>query len=285
MIRSAGPRRAALQRLTVPFLVALSAAAILIGKADEVAVERLRISLSDALVPAFAALSRPLAAAGALAGRAEDILAAYRENARLRAQSRRLRRWRRAALDLAAENARLRALLRLAPPPAASFVSARVVAVADGSFARSVMIDAGREEGVAPDQAAITGDGLVGRVSEVGHRAAWILLLTDRHSRVPVTIGEAGRRAILAGDDSARPALQYLSPAAAPRIGDRVVTSGEGGVFPPGLPVGVVASLAGGPPRVALDAAPSRLAYLRIVDYGLAGGLPGKAAAAPGSAR
>src|SRR3984893_16965864 len=84
----------------------------------------------------------------------------------------------------------------------------------------------------------------------------------------------AGPRALLAGDNSERPYLRYLDTGAAIRIGDRIVTSGQGGVFPPGLPVGVVACLDGGAPRVEPYVELSRVGYLRIVDYGLADALP-----------
>jgi rod shape-determining protein MreC len=286
VIRLSPARRAAIQRITVPILVLLSVAAILVGKADEAVFASLRIPLTDALAPALGVLSRPLAALGGLGRRAERVLLVYRDNARLRAQNRRLLRWQQAALALAAENAQLRGLLKLVPAPSVSYVTARVVADSGSAYVRTLIIDAGRDAGVARDQAAITGAGLVGRVAEVGRRAARVRLVTDLDSRIPVSVGGARWRAILAGDDSARPYLQYLPSSARIAIGDRVVTSGEGGVFPPGLPVGVVASLgspraasrgaglAGGAPRVALYAAPSRTGYLRIVDYGLAGGLP-----------
>ena len=86
----------------------------------------------------------------------------------------------------------------------------------------------------------MTGDGLVGRVAELGDHAARILLLTDLNSRVPVVIEETRERAILSGDNTERPALAYLPPDARVSSGQRVVTSGSGGVLPAGLPIGTV---------------------------------------------
>jgi len=120
----------------------------------------------------------------------------------------------------------------------------------------------------------VTGEGLVGRVSEVGSRAARVLLVTDLNSRVPVIVEGPQQRALLTGDNSERPCLRYLDAGAEIKVGDRVVTSGQGGVFPPGLPVGVVASLDREAPRVEPYVELSRVEYLRIVDYGLADGLP-----------
>jgi rod shape-determining protein MreC len=260
--------------VSFPILVLLSIAAIVLGKADQAVFESIRMSVADAAAPTLDALSRPLVAAEDMAERAWGIVAAYQDNARLKAENERLLRWRRAALDLAAENARLRKLLKLAPEAAISYVTARVIANSGGAFARSLMVDAGSGSGVARGQAAITGDGLAGRVAEVGTRAARVLLVTDLNSRIPVILESSHQRAVLAGDNSERPQLRYLDPAAPVKIGDGVVTAGQGGVFPPGLPVGVVASVEDGVPRVEPYAELSRVEYLRIVDYGLADGLP-----------
>jgi len=193
--------------------------------------------------------------------------------------------WQQAALKLASENAQLRGLLKLTPEPTATYLTARVVANSGGAYVRSLMVYAGSENGVARGQAAVTGDGLVGRVSEVGSRAARVLLVTDLNSRVPVIVEGSQQRGLLAGDNSERPYLRYLDTGAAIRIGDRIVTSGQGGVFPPGLPVGVVASLDGEAPRVEPYVEVSRVGYLRIVDYGLADALPKPIPIAPRGGR
>jgi rod shape-determining protein MreC len=267
-------RRAALRRLGFPILVVLSVLIIVLGKADQLAFEAVRLRLADAAAPVLDGLSRPLAAISRLGDRAFDLITAYRQNARLAEENERLLHWQQTALALAAENARLRGLLKLVPEAAISFVTARVIANSGGAFARSLMIDAGSGNGVARGQAAITGEGLVGRVLEVGRQASRILLITDLNSRIPVFVGSGRERAILAGDNSERPLLRYAEAAAALKAGERVVTSGEGGVFPPGLPIGVIATIDGGVARVEPYADASQVEYLRVVDYGLADGLP-----------
>ena len=285
MIRLSPARRAAIQRITFPLLVLLSAAIIIIGKADQAVFESLRISATDAAMPVLDMVSRPLAAAEDLVANGRTLVSIHQDNARLREENRRLLDWQRAALALASENARLRDLLKLAPDPANSYVTARVVADSGGAYIRSLMINAGADTGVGRGQAAITDQGLVGRISELGARAARVLLITDLNSRIPVTVERSRQRAILAGDNSERPRLRYLEPAAALKIGERIVTSGQGGVFPPGLPVGVVAAVDGEAPRVEPYVELSRIEYLRIVDYGLAAGLPTPVSQAPRSGR
>ena len=267
-------RRAAMQRAALPLLVLLSSTMIILGKADQIMFESLRVSVTDAAAPVLDLLSRPLAALGHLTDRARDFVTVYQDNRSLAAENERLLNWQQAALKLASENARLRELLKLTPEPTTTFVTARVIANSGGAYVRSLMVHAGSENGVERGQAAVTGEGLVGRVTEVGNRAARVLLVTDLNSRVPVIVEGAQHRALLTGDNSERPCLRYLDARAGVEVGDRVVTSGQGGVFPPGLPVGVVASLDGEAPRVEPYVDLSRVEYLRIVDYRLSDGLP-----------
>ena len=281
MIHLSPPRRAALQRVSLLLLVLLSAMMIILGKADQVMFETLRVSVTDTAAPLLAIASRPLTALEALADRARGLVAVYRDNARLAEENERLLRWRQAALSLASENTELHGLLKLVPVPPASFVTARVIGNSGGAYVRNLMIRAGTENGVARGQAAITGEGLVGRVAEVGTQAARILLVTDLNSRIPVIVEGTRQRALMMGDNSDRPSLRYLDTVSGIKVGDRVVTSGEGGVFPPGLPVGVIASLDGEAPRVEPYVELSQVQYLRIVDYGLADGLPKPVPPAP----
>ncbi|HTI84989.1 MAG TPA: rod shape-determining protein MreC, partial [Alphaproteobacteria bacterium] len=144
-----------------------------------------------------------------------------------------------------------------------------VIGESGGPFARSVLINAGSSDGLSRGQAVVNGDGLVGRLTDVGDSAARVLLLTDLNSRVPVVIEETRERAILAGDNSDRPTLAYLPPDARITSGQRVVTSGNGGVLPPGLQIGTVSVGRDGVPRVQPFVNWSKIEFVRIVDFGL----------------
>ncbi|HKS88686.1 MAG TPA: rod shape-determining protein MreC [Stellaceae bacterium] len=266
--------RATIQRTAPPLLVVLAAAIIVLGKADETMFASLRTMLGDDFAPALETLSRPLSAAATLIDRIGGVFTMYGDNQRLERENARLLQWQQAALKLSADNRELRRLLKAVPQNAVSYVTARVIADAGGGFARTVMVDAGADQGLARGQAAMTGEGLVGRLTEVGRRAARILLITDLNSRIPVVVAGTHANAVLAGDNSERPRLLYAADPRGIKIGDRIVTSGEGGVFPPDLPVGVVASLDHGGPRVEPYAGLSRLSQLLVADYGLASGLP-----------
>ncbi len=274
MIRLSPQLRAAIQRTTLPLLILASAAIVLVGKADRMLFDSLRTATTDSIAPALETVSGPVAAAGNLVDRVRGFIDTYEQNQRLVQENERLLKWQQTALDLASDNKKLRGLVRAVPENAISYVTARVIGSSGGAYVRTVMINAGSDEHVARGQAAITGEGLVGRLTEVGSRAARVLLITDLNSRIPVVIESSHTNAVLAGDNSERPHLIYLSARDAVKVGDRVVTSGEGGVFPPGLPVGVVSAIDASGPRVEPFVDLSQLGYVMIVDYGLSESLP-----------
>lgn len=273
-MRISTPVRTAAQRLALPFFVLVSAVMVLFGKSDLLLYGGVRSVIADHAAPILEAIREPVGAATSAVQAVSNIVEVNRENAELRKENARLLEWQQIARRLEAQNAELRALMKFHPENAVRSLSAQVIADSGGAFARNVLIDAGSEEGVARGQAALSGEGLVGRVAEVGKRTARVLLLTDLNSHVPVELERNHQHALLDGDNSGEPRLVYLPPRVVPKPGDRVVTIGAGGVFPPGLPVGVVSSIAGNVIRVEPYAELSRLEILRIVDFGLSGALP-----------
>ena len=89
--------------------------------------------------------------------------------------------------------------------------------------------------------------------------------------------GWSRQRAVLAGDNSDQPRLIYLPPDATVTVGDRVVTSGDGGLFPAGVPVGVVSFIGDHMVKVQPMVDMSRLEHVQLIDFGLPGGLAGEA--------
>ncbi len=285
MYRSPTQLRATIQRAAPLLLVLLAAVIIVLGRADERMFAPLRIALADDAGPVLGALSRPLVLAATAVDRVRGVVEMYQDNLRLESDNARLLQWQQAALRLAEQNRELRQLLRVVPNPALSYVTARVIADSGGGYVRTALIDAGSKEGLARGQAVIAGQGLVGRLTEVGERAARVLLITDLNSRIPVIVDGAPAAAVLAGDNSERPRLIYAVPPDRIKIGERVVTSGEGGLFPPDLPVGVVSALDPEGARVEPFVGLSQLGYVMVVNYGLARDLPQPVPASAGHRR
>jgi rod shape-determining protein MreC len=269
MLRLTVPPRVVAQRLGFVLLVAAALILMMVGRADTALVERFRVVVSDTAAPVLTVLSQPIVAFNHTIDEVGGLIYLRRENTRLREENARLLRWQAAARRFEQQNAAFRALLGAQTGPGTSFISARVISDSGGPFVRTLLLSAGARDGVVKGQVAVTGEGLVGHVVETGKRASRILLLTDLNSRVPVLIQGTRKRAILVGDNRDWPALAFLSDGPPVRLGDRVVTSGDGGLLPAGLPVGVIAVAREGDVRVQPLVRSDRLEYVRIVRYDL----------------
>lgn len=230
------------------------------------ALQGVRVATADALAPVIAAVNLPAQMASEYISAVTGIGKLHEEVVQLREENARLREWHNAALTLQSENTRLSDLLKLKLPEPSGYISARVISDAGSSFAQSVLVLAGENDGIVKGQAVLSGDGLVGRVIEGGHKASRILLLTDINSRVPVVIDGTETRAILAGQNHPYPLMDHLPPDYKVQSGQRVVTSGHGGLFLPGMPVGQTYVDERGQVYVQLFAGLDRLNYVRILD-------------------
>ncbi len=268
------PVKGWIQRFALVLFIGAALGLMIMGRADVRLIERLRVGMTDIATPVLDVLSRPVASVSEAIEYGRGLLALNAENARLREENARLRNWESVARRLGRENAAFRSLLNMADDPRLSFVTARVVADSSGVFVRTVLINAGARDGLRGGQAVITGDGLVGRIVETGEHSARVLLLTDLNARVPVVVEQSRVPAILAGDNSDRPRLSFIPVNATVSPGERIVTSGRGGMLPPGLPIGTVAAIEDGVVRVEPFVDWATLEYVRVLDYTLPGVLP-----------
>lgn len=258
--------------VAVALIVALiAAAAIFFGDRREALKTGAFVASRQAADTVVAPVGRFLAGpAGWLenaAGRIGDYVEAGSQNQQLRAELIAARSWRDRAMALAQENARYRALLGVRTDPPIPLVFARTVLDARGPFSNSRLADAGSARGVIEGNPVLSDHGLVGRVTGVTAGVSRVLLLTDVESRTPVLIPRTNGRAILTGDGGPTPVLAWLRTHDALREGDRVLTSGDGGVFPRGLPVGSVVRDARGVWRVVLDADAAPIDDVQILLY------------------
>ncbi len=249
------------------FLLTLSLVVLVIGRIEPAVIDRARGLIIDALSPVLDILSRPVDAVRTGADIVDSHFNLQSENERLKQEVDRLKAWQAAARNLADENKGLRALMALPADPQTTYVTARVVADAGGPFVRTLLVTVGEKDGIQRGQAIATGDGVVGRIVGIGARASRVLLLTDLNSRVPVMVQGTKLRAILTGDNSPHPKLEFLPSAASVNPGDRIVTSGDGGMFPAGLPIGTVVALDGRTPRVQLLVDLQKLDFVRVLKF------------------
>jgi len=224
-----------------------------------------RATADVAASPVGQAISAPGRWAGQASQYVRDYFFAVSENRRLRAENAELRQWKASAVALEDTNARYRALLGFRTKPPIAMASAHVILDAHGPFADTRLADAGKEKGVEVGNPVMNERGLVGRVIGVAHGASRVLLLTDVASRTPVLVDRTDARAILTGDASATPKLEYLRGVDPIKEGDRILTSGDGGMIPRGLPVGTAVKGLDGSWRVRLDADESSIDFVRIL--------------------
>ena len=221
-----------------------------------------KTAVIDGVAPIFSALANPSQTVGNWLDAGYGMVAIYQENQRLQAENDRLRAWYIVAQRLSAENRQLQELVNHQGSWSEPVLSSRVIADTGGAFARSVLLDHGLDHGVVRGMAAMTAQGVVGRVQTAGQHSARLLLLTDINSRVPAMLEKNGERLVVAGNNQARPELQYLRDDVPVTVGDVIVTSGIGGIFPRGLPLGSIAAI-----ETDSEGRPNRIVMQPSVDF------------------
>ena len=268
------PGRVFAQRFGYAFLACAAITLMILSQAEPRLIETVRVGVADTVAPIFSFFSRPAATIAEQFDELNGMLAVHERNERLEHDNAQLRKWQAVAEQLGYENEMFRRMLKVVPDQRAEFITARVIADSGGPFIHMVMVNAGETHGVRKGQAVVNHDGLVGRVLEVGKHTARILLLTDLNSRIPVVLEESRDRTILRGDNSPHPYLAFLATDARVKAGDRIVTSGEGGMFPPALDVGIVSAVDKDRATVQPFVVWERLDFVTVLDYVVPGVFP-----------
>ena len=263
------PGRQWLNRATLALMIATSLTLMVMSKTGNPAVTRLRTSITDMVTPVLAVAASPMDVIYNTGTWVREMATLRAENITLRNQNIELLKWQASAKAMEAENNSLRTLLNVVPGMKTSFITARVVSDLGGPYVHSALIDGGSENGISKDHAVISQHGLMGRIIDVGGSSARVLLLNDINSRVPVVAERANEKSILMGNNIGLPTLSYLSADSKITVGERIVTSGDGGVFPQGIPVGIVTSVDRGTVKVQPFVDPASVEYVSVLDYSL----------------
>ena len=232
---------------------------------DNPRVERFRLALLDQIVPKVDFFTSSVKVIGRIVLDISSFTKVYEQNERLKNELQDMRKWREAAIQLEQKNAKLRALNNLKVNSKLNWVSGEVIADSGSPYSSSVLINVGIDDGIIDGSAVVDGLGLVGRISGVEDQISRIILLSDTKSYVPVIIEPNNQEAIIRGDNSSTPLVDFIRGSDKIQPGFRIYTSGTGGVYPPGILIGIVVLSSDKKIRVRLSANINKLDYLRIL--------------------
>ncbi len=253
--------------LVLYFLIAL--ALLLLESFNNPIPAKIRQVAADTATPILSLVDGPIRATQDGIERLVGVGIIFDQNIFLQKENEELRHWQNAALRLSRENDRLLAILKGSGKEVPTMATGRVVGVGGGAFESSVVVNVGKQQNVERNWPVVNELGLVGRIISVGHSSSRVLLLTDLNSKVPVRVSRSGMLGILEGRNSDVMNLNFLSAEAEIRVGDRIITSGHGSMFPPDILIGNVTSVSELGVEVTPAAYLDRLDYVRILAYRL----------------
>jgi len=234
------PIKEFLRRFSIFLFLAITVTTILLSTMDNKFILMLRSNFMDAILPVMQVLSKPAQMAEHISDAFYDMVNMHEENNRLRHENDALNKRYQLSDQFAEENKQLHQLLHVVPEPQRDFKTARVVGDLSGPYIRSAIVNAGSEQNIKKGQVVINDEGLVGRIIDTGRKTARLLLITDVNSRIPIITEKTHERAIIAGTGIQNLTLLYLPEDSKAAIGEMVLTSGDGALFPPGLPIGKI---------------------------------------------
>lgn len=211
---------------------------MILERVDHKLLHGFRSATFDLISPVLETASAPAIYVQTMRRRVNSYLDLFAELDRLKAENQQLKQWQWKAQQLETETREYRKLLMAVDDSSYGFATGRVIADGRSPFIRTALINIGRAQGVINGYAVVNSGGFVGHIVETGEHSARVLLFTDINSRIPVEIGTGTVRAIMRGDGDSRPVIEFVPSDKTIAAGDDVLTSGQDGLLPRGLPVG-----------------------------------------------
>jgi rod shape-determining protein MreC len=254
-----------LRAIFILSLLLFSFVTFILWKIDNPRVERIRIVVLEKIIPSFEWLLTPMRVFVSMSDGIESYTGLVKENVELRYELRRLKNWKEAAIRLEEENSKLLLLNNVRVSPNLKHITGLVLADSGSPYRRSVLLNVGKSDGVEDGWAVMDDSGLIGRLAGVGENLSRVILLIDSSSRLPIKIEPSGIKAIIFGDNTLNPPLEIIENRDLIRSGDRVVTSGDGRIFPSDILLGHVIRGPDQRLRVKLVADYQRLKFLKVM--------------------
>lgn len=242
---------------------------VILSKLDNSRVNHTGDIFSAVLNPLIRVMQFPADGLYYITQKIKHIAFVYAENKELNQKNAQMERLHIKLNALETENKLLSEMLNYTAPLGVKYITAKVISGTKDGFSHSITVYVPNKENVRIGQIAMYNEQVVGRVDSVDGQYVKILLITDIDSKIPVVIKRNRERAILSGNNTSILNLLYTIPSADIKVGDQVVTSGVGGVFPSELLIGNVTKVSSSVLEVTPAFSIEKIEYVQIIDYRL----------------
>ena len=212
---------------------------LILGKIDESNLKVVKNYFTDITSYILEIVGLPINSINKAVNQINSLIFIYSNNKNLSIENKELYKWKDLAQKLLVENEELKKLLNGVNKIPYNFVTVKVISNSAGSYIKTITINSGTKNGITIGDAVVNNWGMIGRVIEVGKRSARVLLVTDINSQIPVYFEKSKHKAIVIGKNSDLLEIKYLKSRVKLFDNERIITSGEGGLLPRGLSVGL----------------------------------------------
>jgi len=255
------------RKIETVFFVFLCIATLVISKVNSDFNKKVSYVFISISTPIIKIISFPINSSINLIVDFKNLSIAKSENVKLKEELTKLQNYYITSLAIHQENKELRNALNFVKSKTENYKIARVVGMSHQSFNQKLLIDSGKDRDIKEGQIITGNRGVIGRISEVFEDKSRVLLITDSNSRIPIINSRTRNRGILSGNNSGLMEILYLPKNHQIAVGDRIFTSSDGDVIPPGLLVGVVKKVDKDSAYVAGVEDINSLDIVTIIDY------------------
>ncbi|MFZ9469691.1 MAG: rod shape-determining protein MreC [Rickettsiales bacterium] len=255
------------RRVETIFFVLLSIILLITSKVNKEYTNKINEIFINISSPIVSIISFPINTSFDLVVNFNQLILAKKENEKLKSELLKLQNYYISSLGIHQENKELRNALNFVKSKTENYKIARIIGISNKIFDNKILIDSGQDRGIREGQ-IVTGDrAVIGRVAEVFGDKSRILLLTDSNSRIPIIASRTRNRGIISGNNSGLMEILYLPKNHQINLGDKIFTSSDGDVIPPGLLVGIVKRIDKNSVYVAPIENIGSLNIVSIIDY------------------
>jgi len=239
-IRSSFLKKGAQQKFSLFALTITSIILIFLETIESKPLDYARSILKDFVYRGSIIIASPNKGAGFIVDSIQEHFDVFNKYQKLKEENAQLKEQTYDPNFLKFENEQLKKLLDEQMESPINLVGARVMLDKQSPYLNSFIINSGSNKEIKKGMAVLDGKNFIGRIVDVNFFSSRILLITDLNSKIPVLIEPEGYHAILSGDGSEQPVLEFLPENNTVETGNKVYTSGKEGIFSPGIPIGKV---------------------------------------------